>query len=267
MCPKQDTQTGFFVKWRSMLNWRAQDAARLRRCFCRKSVLQSLGVVSATTALILVVLHLLPPNARFVALLIIALSMSAFGWMFASMLCRRLEVRKQHQHQVLHTFFWASLSFIEASHWHECAADQKPSVRYEPHKIKTCATGAFPGAQEAAPGFAREVGREAANGSPSTIEPSDVDLAVSVEDGPKTFKQIAPHAGDTDLSSGSCSTGIGKGFQSKDSLLCPCCLDRLQESQVIALLQCGHLFCEECIKSWAFRSTTCPFCRASMVVI
>jgi len=55
------------------------------------------------------------------------------------------------------------------------------------------------------------------------------------------------------------------GAGSTNSLYCPCCLDDMKEAAVIALLRCGHLFCEECLKSWAVNSSSCPSCRACML--
>ena len=48
-------------------------------------------------------------------------------------------------------------------------------------------------------------------------------------------------------------------------LLCVCCLRDFEEVQWIALLRCGHLFCEECITLWATQSQLCPVCRSSML--
>jgi len=52
---------------------------------------------------------------------------------------------------------------------------------------------------------------------------------------------------------------------SNTALCCPCCLDDMKNAKVIALLRCGHLFCEECLKTWAAKSISCPYCRASML--
>jgi len=41
---------------------------------------------------------------------------------------------------------------------------------------------------------------------------------------------------------------------------CPICQDNPMKSPVI--LQCNHLFCEECIAEWFEREKTCPICRA-----
>jgi len=48
-------------------------------------------------------------------------------------------------------------------------------------------------------------------------------------------------------------------------LCCPCCLDDMKDADVIALLRCGHMFCEVCLKLWAAKSSSCPICRASML--
>ena len=30
------------------------------------------------------------------------------------------------------------------------------------------------------------------------------------------------------------------------------------------MLQCKHIFCEECVSTWFDRDTTCPMCRAKV---
>ncbi|CAE8599387.1 unnamed protein product [Polarella glacialis] len=49
---------------------------------------------------------------------------------------------------------------------------------------------------------------------------------------------------------------------------CPCCLGVFfRKSDEVALLRCGHIFCEGCIRDWAGRSglksSFCPMCRTS----
>jgi len=46
----------------------------------------------------------------------------------------------------------------------------------------------------------------------------------------------------------------GNGF-------CPICQDNYQEP---TMLQCKHIFCEECVSTWFDRDTTCPMCRAKI---
>jgi len=46
----------------------------------------------------------------------------------------------------------------------------------------------------------------------------------------------------------------GNGF-------CPICQDNYHEP---TMLQCKHIFCEECVSTWFDRDTTCPMCRAKI---
>jgi len=56
---------------------------------------------------------------------------------------------------------------------------------------------------------------------------------------------------------------------SNQSLACPCCLSGFDKAEIVALLRCGHIFCEECIREWATVSSKnctrmpvcCPVCR------
>eukprot|EP00439_Symbiodinium_sp_Y106_P067642 s998_g11.t1 len=47
---------------------------------------------------------------------------------------------------------------------------------------------------------------------------------------------------------------------------CLCCLDDFEESNKVAILPCGHIFHEACIKSWSLSlaeaAGSCPACRA-----
>lgn len=46
---------------------------------------------------------------------------------------------------------------------------------------------------------------------------------------------------------------------------CPCCLEVFSADHQVALLRCGHFFCERCIEDWVCKSransTRCPVCR------
>jgi len=48
---------------------------------------------------------------------------------------------------------------------------------------------------------------------------------------------------------------------------CGCCLGEFEDHDGVTLLPCYHVFCDECILSWAMSSATgshrCPMCRAS----
>eukprot|EP00439_Symbiodinium_sp_Y106_P068495 s374_g11.t1 len=52
---------------------------------------------------------------------------------------------------------------------------------------------------------------------------------------------------------------------------CLCCLEDFEDSSVVALLPCGHIFHEECIMAWGIAkrraSTGCPVCRQSFLVV
>lgn len=53
---------------------------------------------------------------------------------------------------------------------------------------------------------------------------------------------------------------------SSDSLCCICCLNEFDSStEVVALLRCGHVYCEECIRSWVTKRPSCPICRSSVL--
>ncbi|CAE7836885.1 Rnf103 [Symbiodinium sp. CCMP2592] len=47
---------------------------------------------------------------------------------------------------------------------------------------------------------------------------------------------------------------------------CLCCLDDFEEANKVAILPCGHIFHEACIKSWSLSlaeaAGSCPACRA-----
>jgi len=47
---------------------------------------------------------------------------------------------------------------------------------------------------------------------------------------------------------------------------CPCCMQDFSEATRVAVVPCGHIFCESCLRSWAMTEHTaggsCPVCRA-----
>lgn len=47
--------------------------------------------------------------------------------------------------------------------------------------------------------------------------------------------------------------------EEREDCECSICYNDEKENEVI--LQCGHSFCEECIKSWEKINKTCPLCR------
>ena len=48
-----------------------------------------------------------------------------------------------------------------------------------------------------------------------------------------------------------------KDLSSGESGMCPIC----EEEKVDVSLPCSHFFCEDCIKAWVIKSSTCPMCR------
>ncbi|CAE7309070.1 Rnf103 [Symbiodinium natans] len=52
---------------------------------------------------------------------------------------------------------------------------------------------------------------------------------------------------------------------------CLCCLEDFEDSAVVALLPCGHIFHEACIMAWTVAkrraSRACPVCRANFMVL
>lgn len=50
-----------------------------------------------------------------------------------------------------------------------------------------------------------------------------------------------------------------ENIEKKEDCECSICYNDEKENEVI--LNCGHSFCEECIKSWEKINKTCPLCR------
>ena len=42
---------------------------------------------------------------------------------------------------------------------------------------------------------------------------------------------------------------------------CGICLENIQDT---LNMECGHKFCEKCIRQWLFEHSTCPMCRAEV---
>jgi hypothetical protein len=51
-------------------------------------------------------------------------------------------------------------------------------------------------------------------------------------------------------------------FQTDESSTCSICLDEGQKIQ----LHCGHVYHKECINRWLLESSTCPECRANLLL-
>lgn len=197
---------------------------------------------------------------------------------FSTFLHQKKERRKK---PVLRTFVWARLTFTEALHWQKCAKDQKPCMDFAQHDVFTCVDSVAP-ANNASPmhdsirienrqDICEEGGAVGIASPIDAITEASISITVLAD---VTVPAVEPlgqspgivsHMGDAALSPRSSSKQSDNSSQSNTSLHCPCCLDSLQNSPSIALLQCGHLYCEECIKAWASKSVTCPFCRASML--
>jgi len=67
-------------------------------------------------------------------------------------------------------------------------------------------------------------------------------------------------------------TAIGRAFREPlaDVDPCPCCMQDFSPEDPLAVLRCGHVFCEGCIEAWAAQPVPaggrCPVCRVSFVV-
>ncbi len=54
-------------------------------------------------------------------------------------------------------------------------------------------------------------------------------------------------------------------FKEKDSskVECGICLNIIEKREKI-ILNCNHVFCENCIREWLTRKNSCPFCRTKV---
>eukprot|EP01024_Parvocaulis_polyphysoides_P057701 TRINITY_DN61561_c0_g1_i1.p1 TRINITY_DN61561_c0_g1~~TRINITY_DN61561_c0_g1_i1.p1 ORF type:complete len:200 (+),score=0.73 TRINITY_DN61561_c0_g1_i1:1-600(+) len=63
---------------------------------------------------------------------------------------------------------------------------------------------------------------------------------------------------------------FGKRIDSKEEIMeagdqCPICQERLSQTNMFPIkLECGHIFCEDCIMEWLERDRTCPMCRSNI---
>eukprot|EP01025_Chloroclados_australasicus_P017360 TRINITY_DN18836_c0_g1_i1.p1 TRINITY_DN18836_c0_g1~~TRINITY_DN18836_c0_g1_i1.p1 ORF type:complete len:453 (+),score=43.61 TRINITY_DN18836_c0_g1_i1:188-1546(+) len=63
---------------------------------------------------------------------------------------------------------------------------------------------------------------------------------------------------------------FGQRIESKEEIMeagdqCPICQERLSQTGMFPTkLECGHIFCEDCIMEWLERDRTCPMCRSNI---
>ncbi|MES1907740.1 MAG: hypothetical protein MHM6MM_000799 [Cercozoa sp. M6MM] len=97
--------------------------------------------------------------------------------------------------------------------------------------------------------------------SDSSDGDSDSDSSTSSDDNDDTSDgdesdDTAGHTNDTDTNT--------SGTKSNQQGPCPVCLEEECDDPV-TLVACGHLFCRDCISSWASRQARCPMCSASLL--
>jgi hypothetical protein len=199
----------------------------------------------------------------------------------------------QEEKPVLLTFSWARMTLPEAIQWKKSVADGKPIVRYECHAINSLANK---NGQAIRPIAAHEhaqavyevqlcvedVPEKECGITANALHPDEPEaptekmnslLHDNVDDDEKQPNAVQlSRCSETQSHSTQASDGDGvptsprsSSIGSELSMCCPCCLGDMQDSPVIALLQCGHLFCEECLQEWAAKSVACPYCRNSML--
>jgi len=66
------------------------------------------------------------------------------------------------------------------------------------------------------------------------------------------------------------ATGLDfRTLPAQESPSCPCCFSDFLPDDTVALLPCGHIFCDGCLLAWVAssgdNSRNCPVCRASFV--
>lgn len=192
-------------------------------------------------------------HSRMISILngLFLLSIALFCVASVAQYCRALVKPPMPQH-----FLWARLTFAEASQWKKSAANEKPHVDFTKHAIKTTAEPSQEPSQSIEP-------------SPMEEGIVAIDVVIEVKED-QVEKSTIGCDGDLEAGAGydyQCDSAIAQNEGDAETCLCcPCCLSDFDESSTIALLKCGHMFCEECIVSWAERATTCPFCRKSMLV-
>ncbi|PKA63147.1 RING-H2 finger protein ATL72 [Apostasia shenzhenica] len=61
--------------------------------------------------------------------------------------------------------------------------------------------------------------------------------------------------------------GKGEGLVAGDEPTCPVCLSDFEDGNAVCLLpECAHCFHVECIDQWLRSHSTCPVCRASLLL-
>lgn len=188
----------------------------------------------------------------------------------------------------VHMCFWKAVSYAEAKVLR--ASPKKLKDMCFPVQFVYSAKGGTGNSEVAAPSTQEEsvgfMGVLASAGSSNTVgEESDQTSASTKEDSVDQsiqLQQMSVNAGNLRelqvSSSNSKAASEGGGIPAKQSkeqvaagsLLedpCPCCYEAFHDVSQVALLRCGHIFCEGCIKDWVCRSsskvTHCPICRRS----
>lgn len=170
---------------------------------------------------------------------------------------------------------WASVTFDEARDWYTRHADKKPQVNFQQHTMKVWPDGS-----------SEALGTNDASEYASTTDakiavPSEVTICegtceYDLERGVRSSDVAPPAAvqgeaetievqGEAETFARSTVVSEAQDGRSDMSLCCACCLGDFEQPTTIALLRCGHMFCEECIRTWASKSPSCPTCRASML--
>lgn len=87
---------------------------------------------------------------------------------------------------------------------------------------------------------------------------------------PSTFQTYAVHAHGHFECRGPAVIKNAPEVLVKETASCTCCLSEFDGADIVAMLPCGHVFCEPCIAAWASscsnQSSKCPLCRLTFDV-